>query len=209
MGKRPQPLNQPPRRLGQLIKLFREAGISGIEMHWLEAPLDEFKRLLRESGGFDAARLVSWTETLRYARPHDGLRLLRPAAAGYRLRLEDGPPATPLDRFRIDERVYVQLEVPEELLDEGEVFATVVNEAWHETACLFPLEEADSGKIAGSILRLPAGERNYQISGPVGGQRVHALLSTMRPAAPVHAGLEPNWPVGRRVVGGCCRSPMR
>jgi hypothetical protein len=70
------------------------------------------------------------------------------------------------------------------------VFATVVHEAPHETACLFPLEGADSGSITGKALRLPeAQDRHYQVSGPAGVQRVHTIISRFRPAVSVHAGL--------------------
>ena len=164
-----------------------------MERHWLELPLEEFDHLLRESTGFDARPLLNWTDALRlHARPYDGLRLRRPAQqAGFRLR-RDGVRTVPaLDRFRIDERVYLALEVPEDFLEgEGQVFATVVHEAWHKTTCLFPLAATD-GLVAGEELRLPPPpDEWYTVEGPVGVQRVHTILSRFRPAAVVHEELE-------------------
>jgi hypothetical protein len=43
-----EPLKQPAHRLGQLVRVFREAGIP-IEEHWLTVSLAEFDRLLREA----------------------------------------------------------------------------------------------------------------------------------------------------------------
>lgn len=183
------PLDQPPARLGQFIAEFRKAGIP-IEMHWLSAPLEVFERLLQETTGFDARPALSWEAAVRrFAHAHDGLSLHRP---GLRLREEGAPASQPLEPFRIDERVYLTLELPEDLLNgTGEVFATVVHEAWHKTVCLFPPEEAASvGVIVADTLRLPvARERHYLVSGPVGVQRVHAVLSRSRPRSLVHAGL--------------------
>jgi hypothetical protein len=189
------PLSVPAARLGRFIAEFRKAGIP-IEMHWLTAPLDEFDRLLREKTGFDARPALSWTDAVRrFSRAHDGLALCRPkpppAQAGFRLREEGTPVALPLDRFHIDERVYLALDVPEDFPpDSGAVFATVVHETWHETNCLFPVEGATIGLMVSDTLRLPAArDRHYQVSGPVGVQRVHAILSRFRPAGSVHAGL--------------------
>jgi hypothetical protein len=191
-GQDKAPLNQPSVRLGQLIRLFREAGIP-IEMHWLEVPLNEFDRLLRQNTGIDVRPSLNWMDAVRrHARSYDGLRLRRPApGGGYRLRLEGEPAAPPLDRFHVDERVYLALDLSETFLDwEGTVFATVVHEAPHEIACLFPLEGVDSGSITGKALRLPeAQDRHYQVSGPAGVQRVHTVISRFRPAVSVHAGL--------------------
>jgi hypothetical protein len=77
-GRDHEPLTQPADRLGQLIRLFREAGIP-VEMHWLEAPLNEFERLLQEKTGLDARPTLSWTDAVRrHARAYDGPRLRRP-----------------------------------------------------------------------------------------------------------------------------------
>jgi len=195
-GKDSEPLNQPPHRLGELVKLFREAGIP-IEMHWLYAPLDEFDRLLYESTGIDARPALSWPDAIRrYARSYDGLRL-QAAAAGFRLRIEGEPARAPIDRFRIDERVSLVLELPEAFLIEGgSVFATVVHEAGHETTCLFPLGGANGGPLNRPVIRLPDGllsdgrPRCYQVSEPAGVQRVHTVISRIHPAAAVHAGLK-------------------
>ena len=176
-------------RLGKLLQVFGAAGIR-VERHWLDVPLEEFDRLLRESTGFDARRLLNWTDVLRlHARHYDGLRLRR--LAGLRLRRDGARPAPALDRFRIDERVYLALEVPEAFLEgEGQVFATVVHEAWHKTTCLFPLAATD-GLVAGEELRLPRPrEEFYTVEGPTGVQRVHTILSRFRPAASVHEELE-------------------
>src|ERR1700677_2701489 len=90
-AKDSEPLTQPPNRLGQLVKLFREAGIA-IEEYWLSAPLDEFDRLLRKTAGFALPASLAWPDAVRrYARPYNGLHLLR---AGFRLRIE-GEPARP------------------------------------------------------------------------------------------------------------------
>ncbi len=188
-GRENDPLDQPPHQLGKLLQVFGAAGIR-VERHWLDVPLEEFDRLLRESTGFDARRLLNWTDVLRlHARHYDGLRLRR--LAGLRLRRDGARPAPALDRFRIDERVYLALEVPEAFLEgEGQVFATVVHEAWHKTTCLFPLAATD-GLVAGEELRLPRPrEEFYTVEGPTGVQRVHTILSRFRPAASVHEELE-------------------
>ena len=189
-----EPLNQPAERLGQLIRLFREAGIP-IETRWLEVPLDEFEHLLQKSSGLNVTPALSWADALRrYARAYDGFRLLRPVptGGGFRLRLEGDPGRRSLDQLDVDERVYLRLEIPEDFLDAGhEGFVTVVHEAWYETTCLFPLDGANDGMINGDALRLPSvPDQYYQVTRPVGPQRAHAILTCFRPAEPVHAGLE-------------------
>src|SRR5262249_51458473 len=112
-----EPLTQPPHRLGQLVKLFRGAGIP-IEMHWLSAPLERFDRLRRERPGVDNRAPVSGPEAVRFhAKHYDGLKLERPEPkSGFRLRIEGEPDRLPIERFIIDERVQLVLVVPEPLL---------------------------------------------------------------------------------------------
>jgi hypothetical protein len=193
----PLPLTQPAARLGQLVGLFREAGIP-IELHWLEVPLEEFERLLRASTGIDAKPNLSWTDAVRrHARSYDGLQLRRPVThrpvkgGGYRLKLEGDPPAPPIDRFHIDERVYLSLELPEKFLDqEAGMFAVVVHEAPHKATCLYPLEASNCMPITEEVLRLPeAKNKCFLVSEPVGVQRVHTVLTRSRPQALVHARL--------------------
>jgi hypothetical protein len=186
------PLDQPEDRLGHFIASFQDAGIP-VERHWLDAPLDEFDRLLLKSTGIDARPALSWADAVwRFSRVYDGIALRRPVRpAGLRLQEEDAPSPPPLNRFFAGERVYLGLVLPDDFLDgEGEVFATVVHEKWHETRCLFPPEGTNCGPIAGDGLRLPpTRERHYLVKGPAGVQRVHALVSRFHPSASVHTGL--------------------
>jgi hypothetical protein len=189
----------PPPRLAKFVAVFRAAGIDKIDMHWLSASLDKFDRLLGDNIGIDVRPPLSWPDALRlHARNYEGLRLQRPAVnGGFRLRIEGEPARTPIDRFRIDERVYLALDLPDTFLHEGDrVFATSVHEVPSETTCLFPLEGASGIPLNGPTMRFPDGQlpdgrpRNFQVSGPAGVQQVHAVLSRFRPAAAVHAKLE-------------------
>jgi hypothetical protein len=185
-----EPLNQPPHRLGEFVRLFQQAGIP-IEEHWLTVSLNEFERLLRESTPIDVRPVLSWPDAIRlHARAYAGLCLKR--STGLRLKVRGAQPTRQLERFHIAEPVSLALEVPEDFLDAGNgVFATVVHEAPHEIACLFPLKGANGGMIGGDMLRLPAAlEEFYDVSGPPGVQRVHTILSRFRPTVAVHAGLE-------------------
>ena len=185
----------PAGRLGQVVKLFQDEGVP-VQPHWLRAPLDEFERLLR--GGGEPTVLV-WPDAVRlHGQAPDGLALLRPAVAeGFRLRLPGHRDRSALPRFRIDELAYVSLEIPSGLTpDAGSVYATVVHEAPHETVCLFPPVSGDGSGLVGSSLRLPPGvlangePACFEVTGPEGVQRVHALLSLFHPPVAVHAGLE-------------------
>jgi class 3 adenylate cyclase len=150
--------------------------------------VDRPVRAYRVRFGRDAAGPRWLYMVQQHARPHEGLRFVRPSR---RLPRIPGKATAAPERFEIGEKVHLVLDPPADLRTaDGALHAVLVAEDAEDMACLFPLESGDSA-IGTEPLRLPKeAVEPYEMTGPAGVQHVYAVLTRFPPRSQIHAGLQ-------------------
>lgn len=150
------------------------ASAFGIEEKILYLPLPEFKRHLEENP-FQA---YTWQHLTKKAEVTEEIQVLEDRRRGPSYGLVE----TPVRQFRLNDRVYIKVEVDRLRKATGfssQCYLLALSCAGQSATCLFPLRVDSDTHASQAVLMLPIGAPRscFTIAGPLGIQNLYLLMT--------------------------------